>query len=69
MEKRDIYAKSNVLVENSLQHVDEWDIQQIDERESQLVEFVFSRWNIPDLSESVVPEEPKEAEASSEASQ
>ncbi|MBK04450.1 MAG: hypothetical protein CL920_37485 [Deltaproteobacteria bacterium] len=69
VEKRDIYAKSNVLVENSLQHVDEWDIQQIDERESQLVEFVFSRWNIPDLSESVVPEEPKEAEASSEASQ
>jgi len=46
-DKKQIYARSSLLVENTLQHVDRWDLQAVNARESALVEFVVKTWPVP----------------------
>lgn len=45
-EKRPIYAKSNLVIENSLQHYDRWDLDTVKKREESLVSFVLKRWGV-----------------------
>jgi len=51
-EKRKIYAKSSILVENQLQQYRKWGVNHIDRRERELVDFVMRRWALPVVSES-----------------
>jgi len=46
-DKKQIYARSSLLVENTLQHIERWDVAAVDAREAALVEFVMSTWPVP----------------------
>ena len=39
--KKPIYQRSNLIIEHELQHYPEWSLNVVDERERQIVDFVF----------------------------
>jgi hypothetical protein len=41
-----IYARSNLIIENSLQHYPTWGLSEIAEREEQLIGFAMQKWGI-----------------------
>ncbi len=42
--KRPIYEKSNLRIQRELAKYDKWDMEQMNERENELVEFALERW-------------------------
>jgi hypothetical protein len=45
-DKKPIYARSNLIIENSLQHLPTWGLSEIAGREELLIEFAMHKWGI-----------------------